>query len=137
MIFSIIKGLISPITELAKGYQERKKQIKEAEHEVKMSVIKNRQRLAEETQSHNSDKEMLMLEKATPWVRWVITFHILALVDVSVLFPAHAVIVFDALESMPKWVVGLFVTIFGFYFAVSKLTEHGADLVKMWKGKTG
>lgn len=136
MIKQIIGGIFSPVVDAWNGHQDRKQEMKKAKHDLDVAIIQNKQRLAENTLSHNTNKEMEMLRVARPWMRWVITAHIMVLIDVCVVMPEHAKTVFATLENMPSWVVGLFVTVFGFYFAVNQLTEHGGTLVKAWKGKS-
>jgi hypothetical protein len=135
-MLNVLKWIVSPVTEIVKGYQKRKTQITQAKHEVKMSTLKNRQRLAESEQTHNSDQEMKMLEMARPWMRWVIAGHIMVLIDIAVIDPEYAMAVFEALKGIPDWTIGLFTVVFGFYFAVTKLTEHGANLVSGWRKNT-
>lgn len=129
-----LSELIAPVANIGKQWLQNKAAVKQAEHEVKVSILANKARLAIDAQTHNSLKEMKQLEVASPWVRWVITAHILAVLDVGVFFPEKAAEVYQNLELMPTWLVGLFITVFGFYFAVSKLSENGASMVAAWKG---
>jgi|GEM_PF-6844044 len=128
-------GIVAPIAGAFNKYQERKQSIKDAEHEVNMAILSNKARLALDSQTHNSSMEMKKLEVAKPWMRQVVALHVLVLVDVAVFFPEKAVEVFGALKAMPDWCVGLFVTVFGFYFAVNKLSEYGGELVRTWRVK--
>lgn len=128
--------LLKPVADLGGQYMANKAAMKQAEHEVQVSILGAKARLAEGAQSHNNSKELRTLEKASPWVRWIITFHVLALFDVGILYPERALVIYQNLESMPIWVVGLFVTVFGFYFAVTKITDVGAGMLKKWKKET-
>ena len=128
-------GLIAPVANGINAWQERKQEIKMAKHNLDVAIITNKARLAADLQSHNSNKEMEMLRVARPWMRWVIAGHIMALIDVAVIDPAYAKAVFNTLENIPTWIAGLFMTIFGFYFAVNTLTQTGGSLVAKWKDK--
>lgn len=130
-----VKALVSPIADIGTQYLENKKALAQAEADRKIAIVKSKARLAEGEQTHNNAKELKTLEKASPWVRWVIVGHVLALFDVGILYPDRAVIIYKNLEAMPDWVVGLFVTVFAFYFAVDRLSEKGADLVSAWRAK--
>ena len=134
-MFTWLVSLLKPVSDLGSQYMANRAAVSQAEHQVKVSILGAKARLAEGAQSHNNSKELRTLEKASPWVRWVITFHVLALFDVGILYPDRALIVYENLEAMPVWVVGLFVTVFGFYFAVTKITDAGAGMLHRWKSK--
>lgn len=135
-MFGWLSNLIAPITNIGTQYLKNRAAVKQAEADLKVKVIESKARLAEGEQSHNNAKELKQLEKASPWVRWVIVGHVLALFDVGILDPQRAATLYENLEKMPSWVVGLFVSVFAFYFAVDRLSEKGADLVSAWrKGK--
>lgn len=134
MLGAILSAAVKPLSDIGSQWLDHRKQIADAKADLELAIINNKARLAESTESHNSEKEMKTLEIATPWVRWVIVFHVLALFDVGILWPERAVEVYENLAKMPEWVVGLFVTIFGFYFVVSKLSDKGADMVAAWRG---
>ena len=127
--------LIKPVTGIVTQGMKQRAEKKLAEHTLKVAIITNKARLASDAQSHNNTKEMKQLEVASPWVRWVIVAHILALLDVAILDPVRANVVYDTLNNLPEWVVGLFLTIFGFYFAVTKITENASSMIEAWKGK--
>jgi hypothetical protein len=128
-------GVIAPIA----GYFKQKLQNKRAEtqqkHNVNMAVLQNRQRLAASEQTHNSDMEMKQLEVARPWMRWVVAGHVMVLLDVAVIKPEYADRVFKALDGVPTWLIGLYITIFGFYFAKNKLSDAGAAMASKWRSK--
>lgn len=132
-MFGWITALLSPVAEVGKQYLDNKKAKAQAEAELTLAIIKNKARLAESEESHNSMREMKQLEVATPWVRWVIVGHVLALFDVGILNPELAKEVYANFNLMPEWVVGLFVSVFAFYFAVARLADRGADLVASWR----
>lgn len=129
-----VKELVSPITGIATTALQHRQEKKMAEHNLRVSIINNKARLAQDEQTHNSTKEMRQLEVASPWVRWVIVGHVLALLDVGIFYPEKAAEVYENLNKMPEWVVGLFLTIFGFYFAVTKITENASGMIRAWKG---
>lgn len=126
--------VLSPITEIGKQWLQNRAAIKDAEATLKVKIIESKAKLAESEQTHNNAKELKTLEVAAPWVRWVIVGHVLALFDVGIFYPERAEILYRNLESMPGWVVGLFVTVFGFYFAVDRISQGGADLISSWRG---
>lgn len=125
-------AVLKPVSDMGTQYLKNRAAVKQAENDVKVSILGAKARLAESELSHNNSKELATLEKASPWVRWIITFHVLALFDVGILWPERALVVYNNLESMPLWVVGLFVTVFGFYFAVTRITEVGAGMLSKW-----
>jgi len=98
-----------------------------------MAVLTNKQRLAEDKQSHNNAKEMKQLEVASPWMRRIVAAHVLILIDIAVINPAYANKIFTSLDNVPDWVIGLFGVVFGFYLALNKLSDYGAGLVQTWR----
>lgn len=134
-MWSWLGELIKPITGIATQALKNRAEKKMAEHTLKVNIIQNKARLAQDELTHNNVKEMRQLEVASPWVRWVIVAHVLALLDVGIFFPEKAMQVYANLDAMPEWVVGLFLTIFGFYFAVTKISENASSMIAAWKGK--
>jgi len=126
-------GIVAPIAGTVTQWQNHRAEIKQQEHELKMSVLKNKARLAESQQTHNSNKEMRQLEVASPWMRRIVASHVLVLIDVAVINPTYANKIFASLNNVPTWVIGLYVTVFGFYLAKEQLSDYGAGLVQTWR----
>lgn len=123
------KILTSGITGTISKFFEYRTVKTEAKRAVEVAGLNNRARLLQGEQSHNSEMEMKQLEVASPWMRRIVALHILVLMDIAVVSPGYAQKIFTALDNVPVWVIGLFVTVFGFYFAVRKMGEIGTALV--------
>lgn len=121
--------LTSSITGSITKFFEYRQVKTEAKRAVEVAGLNNRARLLEGEQSHNSEMEMKQLEVAAPWMRRIIVAHILVLMDIAVVSPIYAQKIFTALDKVPTWIIGLFVTVFGFYFAIRKMSEIGTALV--------
>lgn len=133
-MFGWIGELLKPVTEIGKQYMQNKAEKNQASHELEIAILQHKAALALSEQSHNNAKELKTLEVASPMVRWIIVGHVMVLMDSAIFYPEAAARTFKQLGEMPEWVIGLFVTVFGFYFAVTKLTETGADMIAAWKG---
>jgi hypothetical protein len=132
-MWSWLTALLAPIGNIATTALENKAAKVAQKHTVEMAIMQNKARLASDEHSYNSAKEMQMLTVARPWMRWLIVMHVVGLIDVIVISPRHGTLVLEQLDKMPQWLVGLYITIFGFYFAVNALTGMGTDMISKWK----
>lgn len=117
-MLQFIGGLISE----GVGYlAERQK----AKHELKMSVIRNKQRLAEDEQSNNHSWEMASLQSQDRLLR-IVSFSMFGLpLVITVISPELGLRIFQNLDSAPDWYVQTFIAINGGVWGIVEL-KHAA-----------
>jgi len=128
-----LTNLLKPIGDIGTQALKNRAQRKKAEHLASMALIRNKYNLALNSQTAGQDKEIMMLQVAKPWMRWIIAGHVFALIDITIYDPLWASDVFQSLSTVPNWVIGLFLTIMGFYFAVSDMMKQGVTLAGTWR----
>lgn len=117
--------MISLVIDLVKQGVTYFKERQTQEHQVKMSVLKNRQRLAEDRQSHNADWEMASLETRSRFLR-VLSFSLFALpLIITVIWPDTGAEIFANLDKAPEWYVRTFIAINGGVWGIVEL-KHAA-----------
>lgn len=119
-------GLIVDIVRDGVNYFKERQQQK---HQVKLSVLKNRQRLAESEQDYNHDWEMASLESRDRFLR-IASFSLFAVpLVVTVIWPDTGAQIFANLEKAPEWYVQTFIAINGGVWGIVELKHAAPALV--------
>lgn len=117
------------------------------------TYIKGKQEIKLKKQEAKAANQIRTLEDKSEWevqalkssmfLRWIIMFHIFALVDASVYLALtdskNPMVVMDVLDQLPIYVQGLLATIVGFAFGSKALSDAGAKAASAfigWKGKS-
>lgn len=117
--------MISIVLDLVKEGFSHWRETRKEKHQVKLSVLKNKQRLAENQQSHNHDWEMASLENADQILR-IVSFSMFALpLIVTVMKPDIGAQIFANLDKAPDWYVRTFISINGGVWGIVEL-KHAA-----------
>ena len=99
---------------------------------LKLAVENNRARLAEGSESHNHTWEMAALQ-GEGWelrlIRLLAYFEIAVPEIVSVVSPQTGAAIWEALQIVPDWIIGLHVSIYGWAFASTPIKNAAAGLV--------
>jgi hypothetical protein len=120
-IITAIGGLVS---EGIGYFKDRQKAI----HEKKMAVIKNQQRLAESSQSHNQAWEMKQLDNAG-WKDDVLFYLFVFLFLYAGFFPEKAGLFFENLNTLPEWFIKTWFWIVASVLGVKKIGDYAPQLL--------
>lgn len=102
---------------------------RQAKHELKMSVIRNKQRLAEDEQTNNHDWEMATLENRDRFLR-ILSFCMFGLpLVITVVSPDTGSQIFNNLEQAPDWYVQTFIAINGGVWGIVELKNAAPQFI--------
>ncbi|MBN7820533.1 hypothetical protein [Bowmanella yangjiangensis] len=121
-MFGLIMDIVKEGVTYFKERQEQK-------HQVKLSVLKNKQRLAESEQDYNHDWEMASLESRDRFLR-IVSFSLFSVpLVVTVIWPDTGAQIFTNLEKAPDWYVQTFIAINGGVWGIVELKHAAPALV--------
>lgn len=110
---------------------------RKAKHELKISTIKNKQRLAEDEQSYNHSWEMASLENNDRVLR-IASFSMFALpMIVTVISPETGREIFENLAVVPEWYKRGFIAINGGIWGIVELKHAAPQFINALKSVAG
>ncbi len=128
-----IAGLGSSIVDGVSGYFQRSQEIRMAKHKMKVSLIQNRQRLAESQQTHNHEWEMKQLENVG-YKDDILFYAWIGFFVYSGVFPEKAMVVFNGWNTMPAWFMEVSFWIIASVLGVKKIGENLPGMIAGIRG---
>ena len=98
-----------------------------AKEQNKRAASEERTKLIQCKQSNNAAWEIAVLEEDNlGWLRFISFTLVIVPVVVTVFDPDYGKEIWGTLETVPTWVIGLLVTMYGFIWASKELNQAGA-----------
>lgn len=115
-------------TAIVQGWTETRK----AKQERKIAEINADKELAMSKAEQEHKWEMKALEKSSMIARWFFNIFYTVPVIYTCINPEEGRKIWEALEVVPEWVIGVIVTMTGFAYGSAPAKKAGAFLIEKW-----